>query len=101
MRYTYTNTLLVIFIVIGQPVSLHLLQGQLHTSIVTNSSAHLSTEVERDKTGVTVSNTSTSNDIVNSITSPTTPTTTTASNSYIPRYQKTFEVGDIILYQGS
>lgn len=53
--------------------------------------------MERDKTAVTVSNTSTTNDIVTAITTPTTPTTTTTTNSSSPRSsQQTFEVGDMI-----
>jgi len=67
-----------------------------------SSSAPLPTEVERDKTAVTVPNTSTSSDIVTLVTTPTTPTTTTTSNSSSPRsLQPTFEVGDMVCIKGA
>ena len=62
------------------------------------------TEVERDKTSATVTNTSTSSDIVTVVTSPTTPTTTTTSNSSSPKFPQlvpVFEVGDMVCIKGA
>ena len=71
-------------------------------SSVSNPSAPLPTEVERDKTAVTVDNTSTSHDVVTSITAPTTPTTTTTSSPSTPKSpQQGFEVGDMIRVKGA
>ena len=81
---------------VGRQISSRLLQTD-KTPSVCSASAPLPTEVERDKTATTVSNTSTNNDIVTTVTSPTTPTTTTTSNSSSPRSpMQRFEVGDMI-----
>ena len=86
---------------IGRSISSRLLHKDA-SSVASNSSVPLPTEVERDKTAVTVSNTSTASDIVTNITSPTTPTTTTASSASSPRSpQQTFEVGDMIRIKGA
>ena len=88
---------------IGRRLSSRLLHRNPPSGVV-NSSVPLPTEVERDKTAVTVSNTSSSSDVVTAITSPTTPTTTatTASNSTSPKSPlQTFEVGDMICVKGA
>ena len=86
---------------IGRALSSRLLQTD-KTPSVAPSSAPLPTEVERDKTATTVSNTSTNNDVVTAVTSPTTPTTTTTSNSASPKSPlQTFEVGDLIRIKNS